>query len=91
MVLTMSPALIFTKYSKSDIMYESSSVDTLRTRAIVRSHFESRLDGRQTGESVVQRERLLKECQCKGGPFRLEIGGYIYERPPLCLRSQDTR
>jgi hypothetical protein len=67
MVLTMITALIFTKYSKADIRYESSSVDTLRTRAMVRSHFESKLDGRKQEKVMCEGKSFLRNANAKAG------------------------
>jgi hypothetical protein len=67
MVLTMSTALIFIKYSKADIRHESSSVDTLRTRAIVRSHFELRLDGRKQEKVMCKGKSFLRNVNPKVG------------------------
>jgi hypothetical protein len=87
MVLTMSTALISIQYLKAGTRYEFFAVDMLQTRAIGRCHFKPRLYGSTLGKLIRQGKKPLKERQRKGGSCRLQIGGYIYERPPLCLMS----
>jgi len=77
----MSTALIFTKYSKADIRYESSSMDTLRTRAMVRSHFESRFDGRKQEKVMCEGKIFLRNANAKVGHSGWNRGIYIRKAP----------